>query len=200
MQRIFDVPLKAGTRLSCLKYDIALYCQTIEEVLTVVAPEYLKSYTKQIRTLSKKTASYRPTEFPDCTRTYIFDCRLRTLFAMLDVTKLTTSVMYSYGQEAFEPSDYVFGDAPPPCGIIDEGESLELFVKDFQFIPNDFFAFNHLAFFYQDRFISMTHLSTYQTAILLDRYKRQNLVDFKRLAEREVQQYRDRLPKRPNRK
>lgn len=119
---------------------------------------------------------------------------------MLDVTKLTTSVMYSYGQEAFEPSDYVFGDAPPPCGIIDEGESLELFVKDFQFIPNDFFAFNHLAFFYQDRFISMTHLSTYQTAILLDRYKRQNLVDFKRLAEREVQQYRDRLPKRPNRK
>lgn len=135
-------------------------------VLPVVAPEYLKSYTKQIRTLSKKTASYRPTEFPDCTRTYIFDCRLRTLFAMLDVTKLTTSVMYSYGQEAFEPSDYVFGDAPPPCGIIDEGESLELFVKDFQFIPNDFFAFNHLAFFYQDRFISMTHLSTYQTAIL----------------------------------
>ena len=115
MQRIFDVPLKAGTRLSCLKYDIALYCQTIEEVLPVVAPEYLKSYTKQIRTLSKKTASYRPTEFPDCTRTYIFDCRLRTLFAMLDVTKLTTSVMYSYGQEAFEPSDYVFGDAPPPC-------------------------------------------------------------------------------------
>ena len=195
MQKIFGVPLKNDANLPCLKYDIALYCQVIEEVLPNKAPAYLKNYAKQIRTLSKKVGLYRPAEFPDCTRTYIFDSRLRTLFAMLDTTKVTTAVMYMYGQEAFQPSDYVFGDAPPPCGIIDEGENLELFVKDFQFIPNDFFAFNHLAFFDQDRFISMTHLSTYQTAILLDRYRRQNLVNFKRLAELEVQQYRSRLPK-----
>ena len=45
MQRIFDVPLKAGTRLSCLKYDIALYCQTIEEVLPVVAHTVVERVT-----------------------------------------------------------------------------------------------------------------------------------------------------------
>lgn len=181
MHDIFDVPLKDGASLPCLKYDIALYCRELAVALPKDPPEYLLEYAAKLQLHSVKARGYKPAELPDCTRTYIFDSRMRTLFAMLDKTRDDTRMMYDYAQGGFETEDYFFG-----FGIDgEEGPRLERFVREYQFIPNDFLAFNHLALFFEDRFIASAHLSTFQTAILLERYRKKNLVDIQGWAKRE---------------
>lgn len=182
MRDFFDVPLKEGAVLPCLKYDIALYCRELAAALPKEPPEYLLEYAAKLQLHSVKARGYKPAEFPDCTRTYIFDGRMRTLFAMLDKTRDDTRMMYDYAQGSFEPEDYFFGFG---TAGIEEGSRLERFVKEYQFIPNDFLAFNHLALFFRDTFIASAHLSAFQTTILLERYREKNLVDIKDWAKRE---------------
>lgn len=182
MRDFFDVPLKDGVSLPCLRYDIALYCREMDHVFPKEPPEYLCEYAARLKHHAIRGRDYRPDAFPEATRTYIFDNRMHALFAMLDETRDATRMMYDYAQGGFEIEDYIFG-----YGVegIEESAHLERFVRQYQFVPNDFLAFNHLAFFFEDRFIAAAHLSTAQTVVLLERYREQNLVDLKRLAERE---------------
>lgn len=182
MRDFFDVPLKEGAVLPCLKYDIALYCREMDKAFPKNPPEYLSIYAANIKLRAVKAMDYRPDSFSEHIRVYIFDSRMRTLFAMLDQAKDDAWMMYDYAQGGFAIEDYFFGFG---TAGMEEGQNLERFVMQYQFIPNDFLAFNHLALFFQDTFIASAHLSAFQTTILLERYREKNLVDIKDWAKRE---------------
>lgn len=172
------LPMKNG--IPCLEYDMAAAAQFLLPEVPNVVPAYLSGYFKNLRALADKSEALRPKKFPTGNRVYILDCRFNLLFAGIDQAPSWSVEMYDYAHQHRSQTRYHYGN-----GVSFESDSatMDAFVRQFGFLPNDYFAQNTI-FFLRDSHPVTEQLTTFQTMVLMKHYQEQNLVDWESLAAR----------------
>ena len=180
----FNVPLKQ--ELPCLEYDMSLFCKTLKGKIGNYAPEYLQNYISDVKNHAKRV---QKPDFPNAYRVYIVDYRLNILFAGLDTSGEIATFFSKFGKYGFENENYYYGldeHITRPFiasnGVIKyDTASISSFSREYDFIPIEELSCASALIFDGNSFEECRLLSQLQTAILLNKFSKNNLVDYDKL-------------------
>lgn len=171
-----------------LDYDIAVYCDSFKKDVVVPTPQYLDSFGKCIDYYSRRIAEFTPKSFPDSYRIYIIDNRLNVLFAALDSSGEMATYFSKYGKFGHNFEDYNYGDGAcfenfSKNGISYDSKKLLAFSNNYNFVPLEIFASASALVFDESKLVEQRLLSQFQTCLLLEKFKSENLVDWDALVQ-----------------
>ncbi len=188
----FSIPLKH--EINCLNYDIALYCKSLIDCLHDIFPDYLKIYKSKIHSYANNLQEYKPEHFPLGYRVYIIDNRLNIIFAGLDKSgKMSTFFSY-YSKYEHNIEDYHFGDGEKLeekiNGFTDyNSKGLKQFSESYGFMPIEELSMLNVLICNEDEIKEQRLISTFQTMILLEKYRTKNEIDWKQIINRINKEY-----------
>lgn len=186
----YFVPSKK--EIPCLHYDIALYCKTLKQTIPFQFPDYLEDFTQKVNSYAKQTKECKPKEFPSAWRTYIIDYRLNILFAALDVTGNIATCFSNYGKYGANTEDYYYGDGSHVGHVfVEQSKKGNAFVYDSDemvsflnangFLPLEELSNASALVFGGSKLVEKRLISQYQTALLMEKFRNENLIDWETL-------------------
>ena len=164
-------------------YDLALHCENwLRDVPTAPHNDIMDLYLQVRRYVIRKNG-YRPDSFPAGSRVYVFDNRLRPLFATVDksgrITQAVSDMVYQYAME-----DSVLGaldaDFCKGSGQWDVQKTRD-FLEKHHFLPSEMVVSSTMLICDGESVSQMGYMSQFYTHLLTTRFARENLVDWKAL-------------------
>ena len=107
---IFNYELSSKQTLPCFRYDLAVYCDCLKQVISVPLPPYLEDLSKRLDAYAKQIKRCRPAMFPEAYRVYLVDYRLNFLFAAYDETGEIATYFSKFGTFGHRLTDAYYGD------------------------------------------------------------------------------------------
>lgn len=182
----YSVPFKKGKEIACFNYDYAFYCDMLYQLFPPYCPDFLENYLEHIRFHSKLLNSMCKPLFPAGYRVYIFDNRCNTLFATIDTTGKICNFFDEYcSLKHHSFSSLYFNNYPNlskefyPSGY--NTVNLIRFSRKYNFIPIEELFASFFMFLKEDEMLDFRAISQYQTQILLEKYKKNNYIDWRQL-------------------
>ena len=183
----YDIPLKSV--LPCLEYDVAVFCDCLKWIIPMPLPKYLRKFSECLIYYSNRVDELKPDTFPEAYRVYIMDYRLNILFAALDTTGKIATYFSKYGKYAHDIEDYCYGDGEligdaifPQMSY--DSKSLLSFEKRYGFMPVDELSMASALVFQNEELLERRQISQFQTALLMEKFRSKNLIDWKSLVSR----------------
>lgn len=171
-----------------LKYDMNVCIKSYIKLIGKkdFPPDYKCLYEDLISYSKKKVK--KPKVFTHPYRYYITTNTFYILFIMYEVQSKHGPLLYDFAKSFFCLSDspygnfddYHYGKMYSSDGINEE--YARKFRKENGFFPVDYLAMPQLLFFDNDHLITNRSISSWQLAIILEKYKNQNLVDIKTMS------------------
>lgn len=186
------VPLKSD--IPCIEYDLSVFCKCLLDIIPAPIPKYLSKYSEKLHYYASRINDLKPSSFPEAYRAYIIDYRLNILFAALDTTGKMSTYFSKYGRFAPTIEDNYYGDGEKigdallPSFTYD-ANSLKRFLRSYGFLPVEELSMASALVYEEDELVERRLLSQYQTQLLMEKYRRQNLVDWKTLIQQEKDLY-----------
>lgn len=177
-----NLPLKQ--EIPTLHYDIALYCKKfLDSVEHIPSDFYLETFSEKLHSYASQVSQVKPKTFTEDVRIYIIDCRLNVLFATLDKKGKVANSICHFKKYTCSTEDYHFSDridsAPTPWSPQQDIIFLAKFYSDYGYLPLEPFSHPSLAIFVDDRLEQLDILTQYQVTVLMEKYKRRNLINWK---------------------
>lgn len=190
----FDSSIPLKHELNCLNYDISLYCKFLIDCLHDTFPDYLRLYKSKIYSYANNIDKYKPNEFPLKYRVYIIDYRLNIIFAGLDTSGKMSTFFSKYGKYSHDIEDYYFGDGEKLeekiSGFINyNSKGLKKFSESYGFIPVEELSMSTILICADEEIQEHRLISTFQTMILLEKYRTKNEIDWKQIINRINKEY-----------
>lgn len=186
------VPLKSD--IPCIEYDFSVFCECLLDIIPVSLPQYLSAYSERIKYYAAHKSEFKPASFSDAYRVYIIDYRLNVLFAAFDTNGKMATYFSKYGKYAHTMEDYYYGDGEKigdvliPSFTYDK-KSLAHFQHSYGFLPIEELSMASALVYEGDDLSDRRLLSQYQTQVLIQKYRNQNLVDWKAIIQQEKALY-----------
>lgn len=181
----YELPLKQP--LPCFQYDLALYCDCLKQVIVAPIPPCLGTLRERVDDYATQINRCKPKTFPESYRVYLVDYRLNFLFASLDGTGEIATYFSKYGRAAHNLTHAYYGDGSlvgdvPIGGTYDLKEILNFHMK-YGFMPIEELAAPAALVYDQDQLVERVIISQYQLCLLMEKYRQENLVDWKHIIE-----------------
>lgn len=171
---------KLKKEINTFAFDLNIYCKGLLEGNTFAFPDELKDVEKHV----KKYASLNPTEPNNSDfnfRAYIFDNQLRLLFAMESNSGKIPQEISRMLHKSKSDADYAYGSGEKYDSVFFTDASAK-FCNDFNsrygFIPVENFILPIYLCFWNNELRYSQHVSPWQFAFILSKYKRYNLVNW----------------------
>lgn len=186
--------LKKDKEAEHLHYDMLSNIKQILPMIGKNLPEDYKDLYKDLKAYSKQKVK-KPKNFDYPFRYYLVTSSFDILFIMYNKTDKHWNKLYSFAKSFFNMSDSPYGtiDELQPDLFIQKSPlpfDLELnqdFISDFSkengFIPIDSLSLSQLLFFEEDELIVARSISSWQQAMILKWYEKQNIADTKAMAD-----------------
>lgn len=179
---IFNYELSTKQPLPCFRYDLAVYCDCLKQVISAPLPPYLEELSKQLDAYAKQIKRCLPAMFPEAYRVYLVDYRLNFLFAAYDETGEIATYFSKYGKFGRKLTDAYYGDGALIGDVLLTGEydteEMIDFMDHYGFLPVEELASPAALVYDREQLVERRILSQYQLCLLMEKFRSKNLIDW----------------------